>query len=568
MRYLALACDYDGTLALHGRVDALTIAALEQLRASGRSIVLVTGRRLDDLMEVFPHIELCERVVAENGALLYHPASREVRALAEPPPAAFVAELEKRGVTPLDVGRVIVATWEPHDSTVLAAIRDLGFELHVIFNKGAVMVLPSGINKATGLRTALADLCLSPHNCVGIGDAENDHAFLSLCECAVAVSNALPSLKERSDWVTRRDHGAGVVELIERMLDDDLRSLAPHLRRHDILLGQGGPDDRILLPPAGVRLLLAGASASGKSTLAGGLLERLAAQDYQFVILDPEGDYEDFEAAIVLGDAKHPPLADEIMHVVAKPGQTVVANLLGIQLADRPAFFESLLRRLQELHSRTGRPHWIVIDEAHHLMPASWDRGAISLHDFEGLLLITVHPDHMASLALASIDTVIAVGKSPKAIIDAVPRARAALTTELPDALEPGEAVVWSDHLGERAVHFHVVPPQADRRRHQRKYAEGELGEDKSFYFRGPAGRLSLRAQNLVMFIQLAEGIDDDTWLYHLGRGHYSQWFREAIRDEGLAEEAAGIEAQTEVDAAQTRAQIRAAIEKRYTAPS
>ena len=37
---------------------------------------------------------------------------------------------------------------------VLATIRDLGLELHVIFNRDAVMVLPSGINKGTGLRAA------------------------------------------------------------------------------------------------------------------------------------------------------------------------------------------------------------------------------------------------------------------------------------------------------------------------------------------------------------------------------------------------------------------------------
>jgi hypothetical protein len=53
---------------------------------------------------------------------------------------------------------------------------------------------------------------------------------------------------------------------------------------------------------------------------------------------------------------------------------------------------------------------------------------------------------------------------------------------------------------------------------------------DKSFYFRGPAGNLNLRAQNLVLFNQMAEGVDDETWLYHLRRGDHSRWFREASR--------------------------------------
>ncbi len=233
MRYLALACDYDGTLAAQGRVDAATIAALERFRASGRHLVLVTGRRLDDLLGVFPRPELFARIVAENGALLYRPTSSEEVVLGEAPPERLVQTLQDRAVDPLDVGRVIVATVHPHEAAVLEAIRDLGLERQVILNKGAVMVLPSGVNKATGLGAALAELGLSPHNAVGVGDAENDHAFLELCGCAVAVANALPTLKERADYVTSRDHGAGVVELIDRLLADDLTELAPRLPSGD-----------------------------------------------------------------------------------------------------------------------------------------------------------------------------------------------------------------------------------------------------------------------------------------------------------------------------------------------
>src|SRR3954447_6075330 len=181
MRYLALCCDYDGTIAHHGRVDEPTLAALKRLRESGRKLVLVTGRELDELLTVFPHTDLFARVVAENGALLYRPESREEQPLDEAPPQSFVDKLVQRGVGPISVGRVIIATWEPHEKTVLETIRDCGLELQVIFNKGAVMGLPAGVNKATGLATALAELELSPHNTVGIGDAENDHAFLSFC---------------------------------------------------------------------------------------------------------------------------------------------------------------------------------------------------------------------------------------------------------------------------------------------------------------------------------------------------------------------------------------------------
>lgn len=225
MRYLALATDYDGTLATDGRVDEETLAALGRLRDSGRKLILVTGRHLDDLLKVFPDIDLFDSVVVENGALLYRPATREEKPLGEPPPPEFVKALQERGVDNLAVGRVIVATWHPHEDTVLDVIRQLGLEYQVIFNKGAVMVLPSGINKASGLGAALSEMGLSPHNVVAVGDAENDHAFLSFCECGVAVANALPMLKERADFVTKGDRGAGVVELIDMLIASDLQEL-------------------------------------------------------------------------------------------------------------------------------------------------------------------------------------------------------------------------------------------------------------------------------------------------------------------------------------------------------
>jgi hydroxymethylpyrimidine pyrophosphatase-like HAD family hydrolase len=220
MRYVALACDYDGTLAHDGCVGAAAVRALERLRASGRKIILVTGRELDELATVFHRLELFDRVVAENGALLYRPDTCEERRLAAPPPPAFVAALRARGV-PISVGRVIVATVSPHETAALQVIHELGLELQIIFNKGSVMILPSGTNKATGLTAALAELGLAARDTVGVGDAENDHAFLALCGRKVAVANALPTVKARVDFVTTGADGAGVVELITTILVED-----------------------------------------------------------------------------------------------------------------------------------------------------------------------------------------------------------------------------------------------------------------------------------------------------------------------------------------------------------
>ena len=224
MRYHALATDYDGTVAHDGVIDEPTWAALRRLRAGGRKLVMVTGRELDELLGLLPHADLFDRIVAENGALMYDPATKHVRVIAEEPPQKLIDRLWAEGV-PISVGRTIIATVQPYEHAVLDAIRDLGLEWHLSFNKGSVMALPSGVTKATGLAPALKELDLTPERVVGVGDAENDHAFLNVCGCAVAVANALPAVKERADLVTAGARGFGVTELIDRILADDLEGL-------------------------------------------------------------------------------------------------------------------------------------------------------------------------------------------------------------------------------------------------------------------------------------------------------------------------------------------------------
>ena len=229
MKYLALATDYDGTIASAGRVDPLTIAALERASQAGLRLVLVTGRELDDLFATFPAVPLFDRIVAENGAVLFNPSTSALRVLAEAPPAELINALKQSDV-PISVGRSIIATVEPYEHTILSAIRDLGLEWHVIFNKGSVMALPAGITKASGLAPALDELAVTPATTVGVGDAENDHAFMHFCGLAVAVANALPSVKKDAHFVCEAANGAGVRSLIDRILADDFS--VPARSRH------------------------------------------------------------------------------------------------------------------------------------------------------------------------------------------------------------------------------------------------------------------------------------------------------------------------------------------------
>lgn len=568
MRYLALACDYDGTIATHGSVGDSTVAALERVQESGRRLILVTGRRLDDLFAVFPHPELFDCIVAENGALLYEPSRRREILLAEPPAPQFVEDLRRMGVDPVDVGKAIVATWEPHEVAVLEAIHRCGLELQVTFNKGAIMVLPSGVNKNSGLRAALHWLGLSAHNTVGIGDAENDHAFLTLCEFSAAVANALDAVKARVDLVTAGVHGEGVEQLIADLLDNDLRRHDGRVRRHDIHLGTDERGEAVRIPPYDTRLLISGPSGSGKSTIVSAILERLARAEYQFCVIDPEGDYEGFEHAVSVGDENQTPTTEQVMQLVAK-AENAVISLLAVPVADRPAYAARLLQRMLDVHRHDGRPHWLLLDEAHHMLPATWDAapGTI-MRRFASEVLVTVHPKSISPAALAEINVAIAVGPSADRTLEEFSTALGRPVLPAAGASEPHglEVLVWFCRESQGAMRVRVEPAEAERRRHRRKYAEGDLRE-KSFFFRGPEGRLKLRAQNLTLFLQIAEGVDPDTWMHHLHRGDYSQWIRTAVKDELLADQLQEIE-RADLPPEESLAQIRAAVERLYTGPA
>jgi len=563
--FVALATDYDGTLAQHGQVDAATRRAIAELRRSGRKVILVTGRALADLADAFDALELFDIVVAENGALLFAPAKKEEIPLAEPPPQALVERLKELGVTPLAVGRTIIATWEPNESLVLSAIRDLGLEQHIIFNKGAVMVLPSEVNKASGLKSALKRLRLSPHNVVGIGDAENDQAFLSACGCAVAVNNALATVKAKADFVVS-DHGSGVVELVHMLTNNDLASVRPRVPRDQPIVGQR-PDGTALTVSPFETVLVTGSSGGGKSTIVTALLEQIREFAYQFCVVDPEGDYSELRDVVTLGDAEQAPRISEALDLLETPDTSIVINLLAIDPPERPPFLAKLLPELAKMRAASGRPHWLVFDEVHHCLPAKWRAAPTTLpRELPAAIAVTVHPEEVAREFLSLVSTVIGVGDGASGAIETFCEVTGRKSPRFEVAPQPDQVLVYG--RDDRAELVAARKPKEKQKRHIRKYAEGELGEDKSFYFRGPDRALNLRAQNLSIFLQLAAGVDDKTWLHHLHAGAYSQWFRDAIKDDDLASEAAPIEQDHSLTAAESRARIRDIVERRYTAPA
>jgi hydroxymethylpyrimidine pyrophosphatase-like HAD family hydrolase len=184
---------------------------LASFRASGRKLILNTGRTLNDLVTVFPDLELFDLLIVENGAVMYNPHTRLNTLLADPPPQPLLDALHRRSV-PLLKGQVILETWTSYSSAIDRAIEESRVPRHLTYNKSSVLINPPGVHKGHGLLVALKHFGISPKNAAGIGDAENDHDLLAAAGVAVAVPHAIPELKKRAH------HILGPIELISRIL--------------------------------------------------------------------------------------------------------------------------------------------------------------------------------------------------------------------------------------------------------------------------------------------------------------------------------------------------------------
>ena len=573
MNIHVFATDYDGTIAEGNRINEVTARALARVRATGRKVLLVTGRMLPDLQSVCPDLdEQFDAVVAENGALVYFPERREVRTLGDPPEPALIDALQRRGV-PFSLGSAIIATDAPFAEAALDAIKETGVERTLVFNKGALMLLPGGVTKGTGLTATLAALELSPRNMVGIGDAENDHAFLSICECAVAVADAVPALRERADYVTRGMASRGTVEFIEEHLLNDLADIMPRLTRHQLPLGEAADGAPVPVAAHGTRLLIIGPSGSGKSTLTGVLAERLLEAGRSLMLIDPEGDYRtlaELPGVVVFGGKGEQalPTPEELDQLLRHPGTSLVLDLSAMGLAEKVAYATKVLAVVATVRAGTGLPHWLIIDEAHHVLPAEGSP-AVDLvrRGAEGLVLITLDVAELApsvrSLPTVVASTELAAFQAGLRTVLAARGDRAAAVSLDGPPLDRGEATIaWLEPTA-RTVRFRVGKRRIQHRRHVRKYTEGELPPERSFFFRGPAGALNLRAANLVRFAELAEGVDEATWAHHLAGREYSVWVRQMIKDPELADEIASIET-AGVPSGESRRRVLERVRARY----
>ena len=557
MHFLALAVDYDGTIAENGNVPEHVCTALASLKASGRKLLLITGRELQALKHHFTQLDLFDLVVVENGALLYDPRTDTEELIADSASTELVERLRDKGVSSLSVGRSVIATWHPFEDAVISSIRELGLELQMTFNKDAIMVLPTGVNKASGLSAALLRLGICELNVVGVGDAENDHAFLAICGCAAAVNNAIDSIKARADICLSQDHGRGVCELIDMLLQKDA-ALVP-VERIGVQLGRTADARKVWLPPESV-LLVIGNSGSGKSSYVTWLTERMVEAHQGFCIIDPEGDYLSLDGAVTVGGLTTPPTTEESLHHLLQARLNVVVSTLALDPAARVQLFGELLPFIQQLRSSTGRPYWMVVDEAHYMLPhcAAWPPGFLANM---GAIIVALDFDQVCPSLLDAVDVLVTLGSTARELVQRYAQHTQRRCPEFPArSSAPDYFCLWDVRHGGDVVLMAQQQPEQKHHRHSGKYAVGDVGAWHAFYF--PS--LDQRASNLAEFLSSLARLDDPAFRQHREAGDFSNWFREVIRDDVLANETRLLENDASVPLRDAQEQIVHLVQSRY----
>ena len=447
MKLSVVALDYDGTIAVRGVLQPAARTAITRLREQGIMVVLVSGRILNELRTVAGDLRFVDAIVAENGAVLAFPATGYVQALAGPPPVPFLDELRRRGVLAKH-GRVIVEADTTCASTILDVIQEQQLPLAMLFNRDRVMMLPQALSKATGLRELLRMVRRSEHDAIGIGDAENDHALLEVCEIGAAAAWGSPALQAVADEIVEGTGPADTARYLARLAATPL--LEPsRTGRHRIALGYADNGALVTVPSGADNVLIAGDAHSGTSWLAGLLAEQLILQRYCLGIVDPHGDHGSLASlpgVTILGSDAAIPAPHDVERALRYPDGSAVIDLSGAPASEQAGLFASDISALTTLRRDTGLPHRLLIDGADMILH---DPSVLAQVDLDrcGHVLVThhlaaVHPD-----ALASCGVILATRTTAPRDIAALARLTdgtvtpASLATQL-ETLALGEAVL------------------------------------------------------------------------------------------------------------------------------
>jgi hydroxymethylpyrimidine pyrophosphatase-like HAD family hydrolase len=572
MKLSVLALDYDGTIAVDGRLESGARQAIAAARSNGVLVLLVTGRILAELTKVAGDLHFVDAVVAENGAVLHFPESDHTRVLAPEVSPLFIEELRRRGVA-ATAGVCLVDAAADRAPAILGAIHDLELPLVLAFNRGRVMTTPQGISKATGLQAVLATLRRSPRNMLAIGDAENDHEMLRLAEVGGAVEWGSPVLRRAADLVVPGSSPAATASFIRSAIERAWlpRTTHPRRRLHLGYLSDGTP---LSLASQGRNVLIAGDARSGKSWIGGLLTEQLILHGYSVCVIDPEGDYRSLEAlpgVAVLGGNDPPPTPRQLLESLRYPDRSVIIDLSHLPQDAKIAQIRAILPALKVMRRKTGLPHRVLLDEAHYYLQ---EPAAAQLLDLElnAYTIVTFSPSRLPEEILRSAEVVIATCGSNAVELECLGQLAG------PDIAQEG----WTSTLCHlRGGHAAVLPPTEEAGgvlrqfslvqrltphvRHRQKYVDVPVTDAHAFRF-SPYGHLrERRIRTLREFVAEIESAPPASLTDYLLRRDFSRWIGEVFGDRRLAGDVARLEARDRSGARlETAALIADAVRGRY----
>lgn len=551
--FKALACDYDGTLANDDTIGPETLAALREARKAGLRLILVTGRTFFELTRVCEPLDLFDAVVAENGAVVYYPQAGAIQDQAPPPPPRLLAELDRRGIY-FQMGRVIVGTARTDEERVREAMAGVGVSLRCVYNRGALMLLPAGISKGSGVRQVIRALGLSFHDVLALGDAENDLDFFEACGWAGCPSNAVAPLAAQADWVFPGHDGDAIARaVVGSLLPGGLPlDLSP---RHRVPLGWVVESaEPVTIPERGINVLVQGDPLSGKSWLTGSLVERLLGRRYAICVIDPEGDYRVLASlpGVTWVEIQSKGAIEQALAPFDRdPAACVVADLSNLAHGDKVQGTETALLAIRDLRRRGGRPHWVVLDEAHYSLHREGVADAAVGFEDKGFCLATYKASWLRESVTQALDVVVLARTTApeelffiRRLLAEAGRSSEGVVPVLRD-LPRGEFVlVRRQRAGDAPLAtFAATPRETPHVRHLTKYADTCVPPERRFFFRRGDGRVLAAADSLNEFRQALVSIDDDVLAHHARRGDFSRWVLEVFSDPHLAGQLHKVEA-------------------------
>jgi hydroxymethylpyrimidine pyrophosphatase-like HAD family hydrolase len=534
-----LAFDFDGTLAENGAVPQPLQRALMKLHNLGCALFLVTGRRFEGIpLGVLS--DIFDGIVWENGAVICRTATNEVYLPFGYISPNLVEALEEAGI-PLEHGLAIVSTWAPHRDAIWKVLSAWGGDTTIVGNKGALMILPAGAAKGSGLEKLL-ELCgYSPRNLASFGDGENDLSMLQTGEIGVAVGSAVSRLKTAADLVTSQPGPAGVLEALETYWLAKNPPTIPAKHARWITLGNDAEDNTIYLSGpllASANLGILGDSNSGKSWVAGLLAEGMHVAGYQVLLIDPEGDFRGLRVlprmTAIGGDQAAMPSPSLVTKLLESSSISVVLDLSIYPASWRDAYVTDLLRTLRPLKERKFRPHWIVMEEAQHFLGDDGDEatanGLLPLMVHGGCALISYRPDWLPTSVMSRMgQTILTTLAEP----EAQQAVRQAFDIPPDVSLDiPAQHILLN---GRQLVRLRQSARRVQHIRHLYKYLDMPLPRHKRFYFRDEDGFLGLEAASLFEFKELVATLPASSLVYHQKQGDFAAWVKNSLGDATLA---------------------------------